>query len=144
MSKDDYDNDTLEAITHHYLQTACSGRIPGLILLHYSDMSIDARATLRHLADAVGIDADDALIEAIARATGIREMRAKAERYAPVGGTGFWKSDAAFFGSGGTGNWKGQLTDNDLAAYGARLRDLVPDPGARRWLEEGSGRPFQA
>lgn len=140
MREDDFDSDALASVTHHYLRTACSERVPGLVLLHYADMIRDPRAALRHLAAATGIDADAALIEAVARATGIDEMRAKAERYAPVGGTGFWKSDAAFFATGGAGNWQGQLGDSDLAAYRERLSALVPDPAQRRWLEEGSGR----
>jgi hypothetical protein len=52
--------------------------------------------------------------------------------------TGFWTSDAAFFATGGTGNWKGNLTEADLAAYHARLTDLIPD-AAGRCLEEGGG-----
>lgn len=139
IDRDDFDSDSLSSIAHHYLQTVLSGRIPGLTLLHYADITRDPRAAIRKLARAVDIDAADALVEAIAQATDIAEMRARADRYAPVGGTGFWRSDAAFFATGGTGTWTSTLTEADLAAYDARMAELIPEAAARRWLEEGSG-----
>ncbi|MEM8625862.1 MAG: sulfotransferase domain-containing protein [Pseudomonadota bacterium] len=139
MRKDAFDDDTLDGITHHYIQTVLSGRLPNLITLHYADMLNDPRAALRHLAEATGLGADDALIEAVAEATAIQQMRGKAEQYAPVGGTGFLRSDAAFFATGGTRNWEGQLSQEDLEAYRTRLAALLPDESARQWLENGSG-----
>lgn len=139
MDHEDFDSDALALITHHYRQTARSGRIPGLVLLHYADMTRDPRASIRQLARAADIDLDDTLLQAVAEASDITRMRARADRYAPVGGTGFWRSDAAFFATGGTGNWEGSLTEADLAAYDARLAELIPDAEARRWLEEGTG-----
>ncbi|MGI3168225.1 sulfotransferase domain-containing protein [Pseudooceanicola sp. C21-150M6] len=139
MDPEDLDNDALAIVVHHYLQTARSGRVPGLVLMHYADMIRDAEGTLRQLAGAAGIAVSDAAIAAIAEASGIDAMRGKAELYAPVGGTGFWKEDAAFFATGGAGNWQGQLTEADLAAYEARITALIPDPEARGWLERGAG-----
>ena len=43
---------------------------------------------------------------------------AKAERYCPAVGKGFFKSDVAFFHSGNSGQWEGHLTGDELAAYG--------------------------
>ncbi|EPX76684.1 sulfotransferase domain-containing protein [Salipiger mucosus] len=140
MDRDAFDNDSLATIAHHYRQTACSGRVPGLVLMHYADMIRDPRATLRHLAERARIEAGAALVDAVARASDITRMRVRADRYAPVGGTGFWKDDAAFFATGGTGNWEGSLAEADLAAYRRRLAELVPDPDACRWLEEGTGK----
>lgn len=139
MNREDCDRDSLASIAHHYLQTARSGRIPGLILLHYADMTRDARATLRHLARVLRIDADAALVEAGAQASDIDRMRARADRYVPVGDTGFWRSNAAFFATGGSGNWEGELAEADLAAYEDRLAELIADAEARHWLAEGSG-----
>ncbi len=136
----DFDQDTLVTVTHHYKQTALSGRIPGLGLFHYADMIQDGRATVGRLAKAAGIAADARLIDAVAEATAFGAMKAKAADYAPVGGTGFWKNDAAFFDSSSSRKWEGQLTDDQLALYRAQLAIMVPDAKARDWLENGDGR----
>ena len=118
----------------HYSETALSGRIPGLKLLHYADLVRDGRGAVEAVAKAAGIDADPDLIERVARASSFDSMRAKAADYVPVGGTGFWKSDAGFFDSASSGKWQGVLSDADLDAYRARLEALVPDASARAWV----------
>lgn len=138
MDKNDFDRDTLENVVHHYACTVSSRRIPGLVALHYSDLITDPHRTIRRLADAVDINTDDRLIDTIASATTLQAMRSKADRFAPVGGTGFWKRDADFFATGGAGNWIGKLEQAELAAYDERLRELLPDDDARNWLEQGT------
>jgi len=133
----DFDTDTLELIVTHYRDTVLSGRVPGLTALHYADMRRDGRAAVAHLARAAGIDAPEDLIDRIARATDFTAMKARASDYAPVGGTGFWQSDAAFFDSGTSGKWVGQLSPALLEHYRSRMETLLPDPAARRWLEAG-------
>ncbi len=64
-------------------------------------------------------------------------MKAKAADYAPVGGTGFWKSDANFFDSASSNKWDGKLSEKELARYRERLEELIPDARARDWLERG-------
>ena len=99
----------------------------------------DGRKTVRALATAVGIDADDELVETVAKATAFGAMKAKAADFAPVGGTGFWKSDENFFDSATSGKWEGQLSHEELAMYDAQLAELIPDTKARDWLENGGG-----
>ena len=139
MDGDEIDDDDLALVCHHYTQTVCSGRIPGLIALHYSDMTRDPMGTVQRLATALDIDADAALIKAVAEATSIGAMRKNAGQFAPVGGTGFWKDDAAFFATGGIDNWRGTFSEKDIAAYTRRLAALLPDPQQRAWLERGAG-----
>jgi hypothetical protein len=129
--------DNLASVVMHYDQTALSGRLPDLKLFHYADMVRDGRRTVRALADAAGIAADPALIDRVAEATAFGAMKAKAAEYAPVGGTGFWKSDQNFFDSGSSGKWDGQVSGDQMAQYQARMAELVPDAAARRWLEQG-------
>lgn len=135
----DFDRDTLETLTLHYTETALSDRLPQDARFHYADMIRDPRRAIADLARAAGIAAPAALIDTVAEATSFTAMRAKAADYAPVAGTGFWKSDAGFFASASSNKWQGQLTDADLARYAARLAQLVPDAGARDWLEHGAG-----
>ncbi|MBI1418426.1 MAG: hypothetical protein GC146_14505 [Limimaricola sp.] len=136
---DNFDRDTLATVVCHYAQTALSGRVPGLVKLHYADMVADHHAALRNLAAGVGLQVSEAVIDRIAAATDIAAMRAKATEFAPEGGTGLWASDAAFFDSGGAGKWRGQVTDEALARYRERFAVLLPDPAARAWLEWGEG-----
>lgn len=135
----DFDRDNLTCLATHYNQTALSGRLPDLKLFHYSDMVRDGRRTVEALALAAGIEAKASVIDAVAKATAFGAMKARASDYAPVGGRGYWKSDANFFASGGSGKWEGELSDEDLALYLDRLKELIPDARARSFLEGGAG-----
>ena len=136
---DDFDRDNLQTIATHYTETVLSGRVPGLKAFHYSDMSSNGRRAVEALAKAAGIDADDALIDTVTEATSFATMKANAQDYAPVAGTGYWKSDAGFFDSGSSRKWEGQCTDEDLALFESRLAELVSDDQARDWLKHGEG-----
>jgi aryl sulfotransferase len=89
------------------------------------------------LAAAAVIEADDGLIDRVTQATAFGAMKAKAADFAPVAGTGFWKSDQNFFDSGSSRKWDGQLSGDQMARYHARMAELVPDAAARHWLEAG-------
>jgi len=136
---DDFDRDNLQTIATHYTETVLSERVPGLKAFHYSDMSSNGRRAVEALAKAAGIDADDALIDTVTEATSFATMKANAQDYAPVAGTGYWKSDAGFFDSGSSRKWEGQCTDEDLALFESRLAELVSDEEARDWLKHGEG-----
>ncbi|MFO7855092.1 MAG: sulfotransferase domain-containing protein [Paracoccaceae bacterium] len=136
VDREDFGHDTLAKIALHYRETACSDRRPDLKLFHYADMRRDGRAAVARLAESVGIR-DPALVDRVAKATAFGAMKANAENFAPVAGTGFWKSDAGFFDSASSGKWEGRLSDEELARFRRRLEAEVPDAAARRWLEGG-------
>lgn len=137
LDQQDFDRDSLATIAQHFRATVLEPRLPRLVLLHYADMVGDPRAAVRRLAEGVGIRADEALVNEVANATAFEAMRAQADRFVPEGGMGFWEDDAAFFDSGGIDKWRGQLDDNDLERYTARIAELIPNERARRWLEAG-------
>jgi hypothetical protein len=130
--------DNLMSMSLHYDKTVLSGRLPDLKLFHYSDMVRDGRRAVEALAAAAGIKASASVIDTVTKATAFGAMKAKAADYAPVAGTGFWKSDANFFDSASSGKWDGQLSEEELALYRARIEELIPDVQARDWLEGGS------
>lgn len=132
-----FDRDSLANLTAHYAETVLSGRLPDLKLFHYSDMVRDGRRAVQALAKAAGIDANNRLIDKVTEATAFGAMKAKAADYAPVGGTGFWKSDANFFDSASSRKWEGDLSQEELGLYRERLAELIPDTRAREWLENG-------
>lgn len=134
-----FDEDNLMCMATHYTNTVLSGRLADLKVFHYSDMVRDGRRTVQALAAAAGIDASAGLIDTVTRATAFGAMKAKAADYAPVGGTGFWKSDESFFDSASSSKWSGKLSEEELALYRGRLEELIPDIRARNWLEGGGG-----
>lgn len=143
MVPEDFDTDSLASIAHHYLKTARTLRGQQQTLLHYTDMIQDPRATLIHLAHENNIPTSDDVIDQILAATSLNAMRKQADQYAPAGGTGFFKSDAAFFANGGAGNWRGQLSSQDLEHYQDRMVELIPNIDERTWLETGTGHPLR-
>lgn len=137
VNRDDFAHDTLAKVCLHYMQTACSDRVHDLKLFHYSDMRADGREAVAQLAHAIGID-DPALVGRVAEATSFAEMKSKAAEFAPVGGTGFWKSDSGFFDSASSRKWEGVLSEAEMARFEERLAELVPDAEARHWLVSGN------
>ncbi|WP_299740768.1 sulfotransferase domain-containing protein [uncultured Roseobacter sp.] len=131
------DRDYLVTLVYHYLRTLNRPHQTNLILLHYSNMVADHRGTVARLARALEIDHDDALIDAVTKATDIGAMRADAGTFAPEGGKGFWHKDAAFFDIGGARKWQGQLSDEEVDQFEARLCELLPDAEHASWLKYG-------
>jgi len=136
---DDFDRDKLATVTMHYRETVCSGRVPELKLFHFADMIRDGRRVVEKLAQAAGIDADASLVDQVAAATTFGEMKANAANYAPVAGTGFWKSDANFFDSASSRKWEGTLSDEEFEHYRTRIDEQLRDKCARVWFENGNG-----
>jgi aryl sulfotransferase len=138
---DNYGQENLKSLVTHYANTALSGRLPDLKLFHYSDMVRDGRRAVEALATAAGIAASASVIDSVTKATAFGAMKSKAADYAPVAGTGFWKSDANFFDTASSRKWDGKLSEDELALYHKRLVDLIPDLQARDWLERGGDLP---
>ena len=134
---DDFDRDTLATFTTHFRETAGSGRLPDVKVLHYADMMRDGRETVERLAQAIGASTSAALLDKIAQATDFGEMRKNAGNYVPVAGTGYWKSDAGFFDSATSHKWLGHVSEQEFAHYQERFRQLVPKDSDRTWLENG-------
>lgn len=127
----------LAHILRHYKAAKAVAERPNVALFHYADMARDLRATFDRVAGLIGSPRPAPLMDQLVRAASFDNMKAHAARFAPGGGTGFYKSDDAFFDSGTSGKWQGQLSDADLAAYDA-IMDAELNPQDRAWLEYGS------
>ena len=135
-----FDGDALPLahILRHY-QAARAAEVRGNVsLFHYADMLRDLAGTFETVAARIGVSHPPALMAELVQAATFDHMQSHAERYCPSGGKGFFRSDAAFFNRGGTGQWQGQLSDAELAAYDAMM-DAHLAPGDRAWLEHGAG-----
>ncbi len=132
----DGDAMTLAHILRHFKSAKALSDRANVSMFHFADMKRDLPGTFARVARLLGISHPDAVMQQLVQAATFGNMRAHADRFAPSGGKGFFKSDAAFFHSGASGQWHGNLTDRDLAAYDA-IMDAELSPPERAWLESG-------
>ena len=112
--------------------------VPNIHLFHYSDMKRDLKGAIVAMAKALDVQVGDTLLNEMTDAASFESMKRSAEQFAPESGTGMWKKETEFFANGGTQRWKGALSEDELAAFDARLAELLP-PDEAHWLVNGNG-----
>jgi aryl sulfotransferase len=135
---DDWDAQTLGNLVHMFRTYWSYRDLANVHLYHYSNMKRDLTGTIASMAGAIGVEINDARLEAYAAAASFGNMKSNAEQFAPESGTGLWKAESGFFASGTNGQWQDKLTDDELAAFDARLAELLP-PDQAAWLLNGDG-----
>ncbi|MGV6806182.1 MAG: sulfotransferase domain-containing protein [Ruegeria sp.] len=133
----------LAHILRHYTTAKALAQRPNVSLFHYADMTRDLAGTFDKLSRLLGTPHSPDLMAQLIRTATFDNMKDKAERFAPAGGKGFFKSDSEFFHSGTSGKWHGNLTDDELLSYDAMM-DAHLTPEDREWLEYGSAGPMAA
>ena len=99
-------------------------------------MKADTAATIRRIADFIGIEASPARLENIAAAVSFTTMKNSGETYAPRGGATWKGGTKTFMNKGTNSRWRDVLSPAELALYDASCqRALSPD--CRAWLENG-------
>lgn len=136
----DMDLMPLAHILRHYQSARALAHRPNVLLFHYAEMSRDLPGTFQRVAGVLGLSPAPELLQKLVQVASFDNMRARAARYAPGGGTGFLRSDQEFFHSGTSGKWIGALSEPELAAYDA-LMDQALSPQDRAWLEYGQEHP---
>ncbi len=132
-----WDRPALSALTH-FLSTYWRYRhVDNVHLYHYSDMKKDLRGTIAGMAAALSIDLSEAQLVEFTQAASFEAMKRNASQFAPESGRGFWKRETDFFARGANQQWKDALSPAELAAFDARLAELLPDADARNWLLNG-------
>jgi aryl sulfotransferase len=109
---------------------------PNVALFHYADLLADLPGQLQRLAGVLGYDLDSQRAGELSADASFEAMKAHAEQVVPNADIGLWHSAAGFLHRGMTGQWKEAFTDDDLARYEERLRELAP-PDFLRWLHDG-------
>jgi hypothetical protein len=94
-------------------------------LFHYADLQADLPGELLRLARVLGIPCSPDRARQLTAEASLARMRERAADVAPNASQGTWKDVRAFFRSGGTGEWRARLSAADLAAYEARIAQLV-------------------
>jgi hypothetical protein len=130
----------------HHLDTGWQRRHdPNVALFHYADYQTDLVGEMERLAAVLGIGLPRSRLEQLAEAATLDRMRADASRMVPDSSHDIWKDPAAFFRTGGHGEWAERLRPGDAEHYAARVAELVaPDLAAwahEGWLASGLPRP---
>jgi aryl sulfotransferase len=127
---------TLASMLHH-LDTAWQRRHdPNVALFHYADLKADLPGELLRLARVLGIPCAPERARELAAEASLARMRERSADVAPSASQGTWKDVRAFFRSGGTGEWRERVSEADLAAYEARVAQLV-GPDLAAWVHGG-------
>jgi Sulfotransferase domain len=127
---------TLASMLQH-LDTAWQRRNdPNVFLFHYADLKADLAGELLRLAGVLGIASSPDRARELAAEASLARMRERAAEVAPTASQGTWKDVRAFFRSGGTGEWRERVSASDLAAYEARVAQLV-SPELAAWVHGG-------
>ena len=121
----------------HYRQ------LPNIHFLHYADLKADLASEMKRLANELGIEVPDEKWPDLVNAATFSSMKEKADMTAPDTNHGIWQSNSQFFNKGTNEQWRGVLTDDNLAMYDELSRQRY-DHEMLEWLEQGSllnGRP---
>lgn len=105
-------------------------------LFHYADLLADLPGQLQRLAGVLGYEIDRPRAEQLAAAASFDAMKAQAEQVVPNADIGLWHSPDGFLHRGTSGQWQEAFTDEALARYEQRVRQLAPGDFLR-WLHEG-------
>jgi len=138
VSKDDWDVQSLAMLTHFFQSYWQFRDMPNIHIFHYADMKRDLKGSIAAMAEALGLDVDDKLLEDMCEAASFENMKKNASQFAPVG-KDYWKQEAGFFANGRNQQWREVLSDEQLAAFDKRLAALLP-PEEAQWLLNGSQR----
>lgn len=133
----DMDAMPLAHILRHYKAAIAMANRPNVTLFHFADMARDLEGVFAKVSDLLDISHSAETMAQLVRAATFNNMKANAERFAPSGGKGFFKSDSAFFHSGSNGQWAGVLSDDEIARYDTMMAASLT-PEERAWLEYGS------
>lgn len=131
-----FDATDLETVVTHYQTAGSRAELENLLVLHYADMTRDLSSTVRRIAEHVGISHSLELMAQLTEAARFDSMKSNSHRFTPSAGQGFWREDSNFFHSATSNKWEGVLTEDDLAAYDARISELL-SAADRAWLEWG-------
>jgi aryl sulfotransferase len=116
--------DSLPGVLWHLSDAWARRGEPGIVLVHYDDLSAELGGQMRRLAGRLGITVPEAVWPRLVSAATFEQMRASAGAVVPGGGV--LKDPVAFFRRGTSGAGRELLTDPELAHYYARVADLAP------------------
>ncbi|MGR3290070.1 MAG: sulfotransferase domain-containing protein [Paracoccaceae bacterium] len=130
------DDLTVASIVDHYLLAKKWDHLPNIHLFHYADLTRDLAGQMDRLAGIYDIEIDAGLMAELVDAATFKSMKAKAASIVAREDSAL-KDSAEFFSTATSNKWESRLSDAEVAAYDARIADLLPKAD-RDWLEWGS------
>jgi aryl sulfotransferase len=128
---------SLEALTHHYLTYKKFEHLPNMHMFHYADMLRDPKAAMAQVAGILNLDVEDSLMDQLVEASSFKQMKENAGKFVPGAGMGLWLDEGKFFNKGASKQWEGVISDENLAAYDARMAKLL-SPEDVAWYQGGA------
>jgi len=125
------DLDTLPGLMCHLTDAWARRREPNILLVHYDNLCADLDGQMRWLAGQLGITIPERAWPALVRAARFDNMSRNADQLVPA--PGLFKSNAAFFRRGTSGEGREILSGAELAGYHARVAGMAP-PDMLAWL----------
>ena len=126
---------SLSGVLHH-VDTAWRRRHDAnVVLCHYADYATDLPGEIMRLGAALGYDVSRVRAEQLAPEASLEQMRARAADTAP-NAQEIWRDHRAFFRSGGVGEWRARVSDEDLSAY-ETVVSAIASPDLAAWLHDG-------
>jgi hypothetical protein len=139
VTSDDEGSMNLAVVLQH-LDVAWQRRhLSNVHLVHYSDLRRDLPGELLRLGQALGFDLTDERASALAAEATLERMRERVAEVAPSASQGLWHDTAKFIRTGGSGEWREWMTDEDERTYRQRVDALV-EPDLARWVHESAVR----
>jgi aryl sulfotransferase len=112
------------------------GKLPNVLLVHFSNLKADMSREIRRIAAFVHIEIDASRWPLILEHCGFEYMKRNAETVAPHGAAHLKGGKTQFFRSGASGGWRNVLTGADSAKYEAFV-DRMLTPDCAQWLRTG-------
>jgi hypothetical protein len=128
--------DSLPGLLWHLSDAWARRDEPNVMLVHYDDLATDLPGQMRRIADRLGISVPESAWPALVHAATFEAMRDSADLLVPT--SGILKSNAAFFRRGTSGAGREVLSDEEIAAYHARVAQLAP-ADLLAWLHSAEG-----
>jgi aryl sulfotransferase len=120
----------------HHIATFWARRDrPNVYFVHYDDLTRDLDGEMRRLASFLGIDVPAASWPAVVDRCTFASMKGRADEIGDFDRL-FEGGADTFLYKGTNGRWRDVLTTEEVAAYDARVDELLP-PDAAAWLRGG-------
>jgi aryl sulfotransferase len=109
---------------------------PNLLMVHYRDLKADLHGEMRRIAGFLDIRVPEHLWPMLLRAASFEEMKRHGNQLQTTVARALIGGAETFFNRGENDRWRGVLTDDDIAAYDARVRHHF-EPECAAWLHAG-------
>jgi aryl sulfotransferase len=102
-------------------------------LFHYSDMKRNLEGQMRKIAKFLGIEVPEGKWASLVDAATFSTMKKNADKMAPDTDVKMWKSNSDFFRKGTSGQWKGVISEENLALFDKTVKERY-DHQMLEWL----------